>query len=307
MRDAEQALLRHQLGDVPRVAGSVGARRARRRRGAFCETPEPSRGTAAARASAGSPYRRMVAERHRRPAPVRRRLGKLRATGLQVADAAVGRVHLARAAAASSSCGRSSGRPRQADSGSDAAVDDPLADARERHAHQPAAAFARAARERDARRRTPSGSRSRNRSRTPAAAAACSPHRPAACAMPLTACTMLSKPRRLAPRPALAPRAERGADDARPQRGQRLGREAARGERAGPVRLREHVRLARERAQARRRPRCVRRSRRAESLPMPVSSSTRPESGRCAALILSTSAPCSARLLRAGRARRARA
>ena len=40
-----------------------------------------------------------------------------------------------------------------------------------------------------------------------------------------------------------------------------------------------------------------RRSSRAERLPMPVSRSTKPESGKCAALILSTSAPCSARLL----------
>ena len=110
--------------------------------------------------------------------------------------------------------------------------------------------------------------------------------------MPLTACTMLSKPRRARHGPAVAPRGERNADDARTQRRQRLRREAA------PARARRDGRTGRKH-----RPCCtsLRKRRRAfargadRGAPTACRCRCRsppaPESGRCSALILSTSAP----------------
>ena len=167
---------------------------------------------------------------------MRRRLRQLQRRP-QVADAAARRVHLAEQ--------RRELRRRQlfgqaapAPSGS-AAVDDPLPDARERDAHQPAAALAARARERhaDAEGHQVAADvvdrRNRQELRLAVLAEALrdAAHR-------LHDAVEAAPP---APRAALAPRGERDADDARPQRGERLGREAARGERAGAVGLREDV------------------------------------------------------------------
>ena len=66
---------------------------------------------------------------------------------------------------------------------------------------------------------------------------------------PVTFCTIESKPRRDGPRAFVAVGADADADDAGPELGHSLGREAARGERAGPIALGEDVGLAHQAVQ----------------------------------------------------------
>ena len=242
--------------------------------------------------AARRPLGPMVAERHRRPAPVRRRFGQLHDRP-QVPDAAVRRVHLREQRR--ELFGRKlvgSAAPDLV--GERSAIDDPFARrARARPAPPSSHLLARDARAPPSR-RTPSGSRSRSRSPTPAGAAACRP-RPMASAMPLTDCTMLSNPRRSRHGP-VPPHA---LSDTQTIPGRRFASACGENPRAASAPGRydcENTSASRASARRASTPSGVRRSRRAESLPMPVSSSTRPESGRCAALIFSTSAPCSARL-----------
>src|SRR5688572_17731443 len=90
----------------------------------------------------------MVAERDRRTAEVSRRFGKLEHR-LQVTDAAVWRIHLG-VELVELRRGQVFRQAAIGGFGQGAAVDDPLADARERDAHEPAPALARTASERDA-------------------------------------------------------------------------------------------------------------------------------------------------------------
>src|SRR5688572_25567542 len=205
------------------------------------KTAGPSRGTAAAPASGESPYRRMVAERHRRAGPERGRLAQLD-DGFQVADAAVGRVDLAEQRLQlflREVFGHAAPRRfRQ-----HAAIDDPLADARQADAHQPAAALNSAPAERDAHAERHQiaadvvDGRNRQQAR-PGAGARISL---LGLRHPAHGLHDAVEAAAAAPRTALAPGAERSADDARTQPGEILGREAAPVERAGAVGLRKDM------------------------------------------------------------------
>ena len=235
-RDAEQPLLRHELRHVPWVIGLVRAL-ARPDRGACSKRRAPPRGTAAAPASAGSPCGRMVAERDGRPVGSRRRLGSS-STGLRYRMRPSRRPSRRGAGQAPPRAGRR-GYPRNSRSCRDRRSTPTRASATRT---SPASALARAALERDAHPESHEVSahvvdrRDRQQARLA--------FLPCASAMPLTACTMLSKPRRSRHGP-VGPQALREAHTM-PGRSpaRRFGREPFRRERAWTVRLDEHVGLS---------------------------------------------------------------
>ncbi len=166
-------------------------------------------------------------------------------------------------------------------------------DARERHAHQPAPAFARAALERDhrAERHQIAAHVIDRRYRQQSRLSSPSPARMRDAADRLHDAVEAAA---LAPRSGAAPCAQGHADDPGAHLRAALRREAARGERPRTIGLREYVASrtsarslsgALLRAQVQMRGTACRRRYRAP---------TCPESGRCCAVIFSTSAPCSA-------------
>ena len=197
------------------------------------------------------PHRLMIAERHRRPRPEGRRLRHLH-DGLEMAQRPDG-VWLTVDQRSSSAASNSAGTSCERSGRHLAEIGHPLADLGERDAHQPAAALARAARQRHhrAERHQVAGAivDRRHRIELRARRLARARSRPGGSVMPLTVCTTVSKPRRDAHGPLWPKARERDIDEARPQRRQLLGRQAAAAQRAGPVALREHIGLAHQPAQ----------------------------------------------------------